>query len=740
MNKRILLLSVLVIAISLATCGSAIAMEANETLPDGIFLHTESPLILSNNQIKALDPENLDVAATVVKSRTLIPLRAISEYFGASVSYDKAANRAIVKYQDKQYIFPINEPKYIVAGQPAKIVKLDTKSLILNNRIMLPFRVISEDILGKKVSYHNGVIAIADQTIDLSQQPELINKVKEKIGTAVKVNSKAELRKAFSESLQWRNDVATDSLDKSSTVQDNQAVKETAGGYAETNVQVAGIDEADIIKTDGKYIYLCASNAIRIVRADANHLSEAATIRLPLTKYVNEIYVDGNRLVILGTKTESGNGNRPFEEAISSKIMPEYHKSFSFMDIYDISNAEKPVFLKSHEMQGSYQSSRKNNDIVYMITSSYIYGDDILPLMKDSVAGNKATAISLNDVMIMPRLPASGYLVVSAVNINNNQKTEVEAIAASGYIFYMNKSSLYVAGSDYNGATSIIKFHLNGTNVGYAGSGMVKGDIINQFAMDEQDGYLRVATSTWENGNYLYVLDDSLNVCGSVAGFAKGERIYSVRYLGDKGYIVTFRTIDPLFVFDLSNPKEPKITGELKVPGFSSYLHPVGEDLILGIGQETVDIYQKDANGKEIVVGTRTGGIKFSLFDVSNMGKPRELANYVLGTTGSYAEALNNHKAVMVDSESKNLAIVGYITTDAKSMEAKQQAIIMNYDQKKLKLKGTLEAPPATAYGSNIPYGGRVLYIDDKLFYIQDNMLVSYNYSTLNLIDKLELQ
>jgi uncharacterized secreted protein with C-terminal beta-propeller domain len=181
--------------------------------------------------------------------------------------------------------------------------------------------------------------------------------------------------------------------------------------------------------------------------------------------------------------------------------------------------------------------------------------------------------------------------------------------------------------------------------VGYAGSGDVPGYLLNQFSMDEYQGNLRVATTVWEkNSNSLFILDPSMNITGSVENLAKGETIYSVRFIKDNGYVVTYRTMDPLFVFDLSDPKKPVLTGELEVPGFSSYLHPIGDDMLLGIGADTYDIYRKDSSGKDVVIGTRQGGIKFSLFDISDKGKPKEISKYVVGDSGTWSEALNNHK------------------------------------------------------------------------------------------------
>lgn len=745
MKSSVLKYVVLIVVLFMAIVGSACAAtQIDQTATqESIFLHTGSPLILSGNQVMALDPDNLDVAATVINSRTLVPLRAISEYFGASVAFDQEKYQAMISYEGKQYIFPINAMQYVVSDKTGqRTIAMDTSSRILNNRTMVPIRVISEDILGKSVSYCDRVIGITEREINLEQQPSLIHTVKEKIGTALKARSVEELQQVLKSSSGLKTEDRQVTGGVAAEKNEAQPSSTSNGSYSETNVQVEGIDEADIAKTDGKYIYLGGNNAVRMIHVENGLMTEGATIRLPLSKYVSELYVDGDRLVIMGNRNEQRGVVPMVGGSKEMERMPWIYptNSFSFVDVYDISNPEKPVFQKSHEMQGNYQTSRKIGDVVYLITNTYVYGDDVFPIKKDTGSGSEINTVALDDIMIMPQYPAPGYLVISAINIKNEDKAEVEAIAATGYVFYMNNHALYIAGTDNSGNTTLSKFEISGTKVGYAGSGKVKGSLLNQFSMDEEEGCLRVATNTWENENALYVLDDSLNVYGAVTGFAPGERIYSVRFFGDKAYVVTFRTIDPLFVFDLSDPTQPKKTGELKVPGFSNYLHPVGENQILGIGQDTFELYRKDEAGNEIVVGVRQGGLKISLFDVSDMGKPKEISKLVIGAAGSYSEALYNHKAVMIDSNKYNLALDVMLVQESEKTQSKQQAIIVNYGKDKLTLKGTLNSTQPIAYGSDIPYGRRVLYVGNVLFYIQDGTLASYQYDTLKPIDALALQ
>jgi uncharacterized secreted protein with C-terminal beta-propeller domain len=665
-------------------------------------------------------------------------MRAVSEYFGAEVAYDQAKKEAVITYNGKQSFFQV------------------TPSMIRDGRAMVPLRAICENVLGKKVSYYDRVIAVADHEIDLETNAKLMADVRAKIGEAVKAGSVRELEKVLTTTDNNRygitvgaplDDIAPAAKVENETAQSTEAAGSAdASSYSTTNVQVEGIDEADIVKTDGKYIYIAGNNVVRIVGADKGDLTDATAIRLATEKNVSEIYIDENKLIILGTRWEN-NGPILYREGPAAdqkiSIMPPYQpaKSFSFADVYDISDPQRPVFLKGHEMEGNYQSSRKNGDIVYLVTNSYPGNGTVFPMMKDTAVSNSEFNMKLDDVMIMPGHPCPGYLIISAINVSNGDKTEVEAITAYGATMYMNDSAMYLAFNDTGASTSIIKFKLEGMKVGYAGSGDVPGYLLNQFSMDEYQGNLRVATTVWEkNSNSLYILDPSMNIMGSVENLAKGETIYSVRFIKDNGYVVTYRTMDPLFVFDLSDPAKPVLTGELEVPGFSSYLHPIGDDLLLGIGADTYDIYRKDSSGKEIVIGTRQGGIKFSLFDISDKGKPKEISKYVVGDSGTWSEALNNHKAIMIDTARENAAIDAYIGYEDGRTGGGQGAVVMNYDGNKLTLKGILGSKDSGVYGNDIPYARRILYIGDELYYVQDSRITSYDYDNLKEIDSLVLQ
>jgi uncharacterized secreted protein with C-terminal beta-propeller domain len=204
-----------------------------------------------------------------------------------------------------------------------------------------------------------------------------------------------------------------------------------------------------------------------------------------------------------------------------------------------------------------------------------------------------------------------------------------------------------------------------------------------------------------------------MNQIGSVENLAPGERIFSVRFMGEMGYVVTFRQVDPLFVLDLSDPENPKVTGELKVPGFSNYLHPISQDVLLGIGQDV------DENTG------RQQGIKLSLFDVSDSGKPREIGNLILGDSGSYAEVLHNHKALMLKPDDDLIAFDATLNiySDKLTREAFNGLLVIKASETG-ELELIKEISNDGIYGD---YVKRPVYIDDILYYVLDDQIRAFN-------------
>ncbi len=746
-------LIIFILLISLVLGGipaSAVALSE-----ESIALHVASPLILHGEEIFPLDSSNPNVVPVIHKDRTLVPLRAISEHFGAEVSYDGTNREAIIKYNGKTYYFPIGKSFYRVeeVTKAVQTIPFDTESLIIQERTMVPLRVIAENILAKKVGYSDRVITIGAKEIDLNETN--VAEIKSKIGQALKVSSAAELEKIIKNYSMptMQRDEAMPMPAPTTPTAEAPAQEGITGGdtksndFSNTNDQVEGVNEADIIKTDGEFIYVATGKSIKIYRANNGKPILTDEIKMTIDEktgeYIQftEMYIDKGRLVILGAKNVFNNWIRPIPETEKPMIAPAVEdrigilpmgKSYTYLGVYSLNSSGKASLMKELEVEGNLLSSRKKDNTVYLVINQYLYsfwGDDngYIPMYRDSVRDNDFEKLPIESIMYYPGRRDQNYLMVAAVDIKDaKEESTIEAFLGSGTQVYMSNEALYVSGQDYNTIwgtiTNITKFSVDGMKIGFAGGGMVEGYLLNQFSMDEYNGNLRVATTNWkrESTNAVYVLDKNLNQIGSVENLAPGETIYSVRFMGDMGYVVTFRQIDPLFVLDLSNPGTPKVVGELKIPGFSNYLHPIGKDTLLGIGQS---IDEKTG---------RQDGIKLSIFDVSDSAKPREINNLILGSSGSYAEVLNNHKALMLNPDDD---MIGF-TAQLSSITGEYQkgyfdgAVILqvkdNGDMKVLK-----QISSDGIYGS---YVNRVIYIGDILYYVQDDLIRSFNMNTFQEI------
>jgi len=590
-----------------------------------------------------------------------------------------------------------------------------------------------------------------------------------------------------------------------------------AADYSTTNVQVAGVDEPDVMKNDGRYIYTITGNKVVIV--DAYPATNAAIVATIDDDYPQDLFVNGNRLVVFGYETVEQPEPLP---GISEPTMPvaermaapdyypyPYYSQKAFIRIYDISDRSAPQLVRNLSYDGSYLNSRMIDDYVYAIISApvqYAEGGVVLPqLVKDdqvfpdvyyvdmplySYSFTNIVSVNVNDDTEEPRnkvflLDSSNALYVSADNIYLTHGKVPDSV----YILEQRVSVLQdVVPGDVNGRISsalasdgtygekeqtieqifgewfrtltpeeqatimqgiqeklvtveeninreyektvIHKISVNNGAIEYVKAGEVVGSPLNQFSMDEYNGYFRIATTThgfWggmlsiaiapgasvgtavqggqgvvgqatqavdiqeeatpstdpeqtandseeqdvpetvvaqrelivpiappvregpRSANNVYVLDGDMNLVGSLENLAPGETIYSARFIADRAYLVTFVKIDPLFVIDLSDPRAPTVLGKLKIPGYSDYLHPYDETHIIGVGKEAIGSEQGNFAWYQ--------GLKLSLFDVSDVENPIEVAKLNIGDRGSDSYALHDHKAFLFDREKELLVI-----------------------------------------------------------------------------------
>jgi inhibitor of cysteine peptidase len=530
--------------------------------------------------------------------------------------------------------------------------------------------------------------------------------------------------------------------------------------HSTTNIQVAGVDEADIVKTDGDYIYLASGNKTIIVRAYPPEQAQIVS-EIELQGTIIGIFINGDRLVVFGEETPYYPLYDVGQEPVEKLYMP-YRPPRTSIKVYDVSDRANPRLQRELSSDGQYVSSRMIGDYAYVVVNEPVYeqqeGEVNLP--KISVGEKEteipATEIYYSDVSDYYYM----YTTIMAINTQNDDQEptyETILLGASSNL-YVSPDNIYLTfpvwgnGVGDSQKTTIHRIHIEGNNIEPVASGEVPGTVLNQFSMDEYDGYFRVATTTHGETprNDVYVLNMALNITGSLTGLAPGETIYSARFMGERCYLVTFRSIDPLFVIDLSNPDAPRVLGYLKVTGYSSYLHPYDENHIIGIGKETVAEREDFAWYQ---------GVKISLFDVSDVSNPVEIGKYIIGDRGTDSPVLWDHKAFLFD-KSRNLMVIpvleakvdesdypGGVPSDAYGRPVWQGAYVLRVSlDAGISLQGrithieNITEPGKEDYYFYSPFSvERSLYIDDVLYTISQAKIKMNSLEDLGYINEVEL-
>jgi inhibitor of cysteine peptidase len=587
---------------------------------------------------------------------------------------------------------------------------------------------------------------------------------------------------------------------------------QTADEYSQTNIQVQGVDEPDIVKNDGEYIYTASGNKVVIVDAyPADGMGIASEIDFG-EDYVSNLFLNDDKLVVFVGHYEYVDSGIRCNDMFSFGVRcGGYSREETRVYVYDISDRENPSKEDEFDFSGNYVDARMIDNYVYLISSKSVYrnylelpyyrinGDEVKIGASDisyirepdeSYVFDTIAAIDIGSGEVNTETYLWGYsnsIYVSADNVyityqkqisqesiidryldevllpalpnkvaneikdvwEDDDKTLSEKESEIGDIFgnYLSEletDEMYNFQSELENKafeffkeiekeqekTVIHRIGVDGLNIEHEAGGEVPGRVLNQFSMDEYDESFRIATTTggWdasENENNVYVLNLDLNAVGKLEGLAKGEQIYSARFMGERAYLVTFRQTDPLFVVDLSVPTEPKVIGELKVTGYSGYLHPYDENYLLGIGMEA------STSG-------RTQGVKVSLFDVSDFENPREVGKYVVEKGWSSSDAVYDAKAVLFDKERNLLVIpVSYNEETSGKWDYWQGAYVFDVDLNGIELKGTITHQNGSEYYSG--YVRRSLFMDDVLYTVSDVKIKANWLSDLSSISEVEL-
>lgn len=469
---------------------------------------------------------------------------------------------------------------------------------------------------------------------------------------------------------------------------DGDAVSEPAADgvdYSDTNIQVDGVDEADIVKTDGKYIYSLFGSAIKIIRADGADTAVVCDLFLDLTSTEEssagalELYLDASNLFVITQQTDWGSEENGWTWKETVNIL-----------VYDVSNPKTPTLKTTLGQDGYYHTSRLTNGVLYLVTDNQIYGigadasaEDVIPCTY--VNGTK-TMLPAESVYLCPSSYDASMTTVGAYDCTKQALIDACSLTGGVNCVYMDADAVYIAQTvneelssepykenqytvtdyKYVSTTDIHRVRIADGKLSPDATAAVDGYLLNQFAMDVYDGMLRVATTTrasaysvfrdeaydfenyvWDESvtsNALTVFDGNLEKLGEVTDLAEGETIYSVRFMGTTAYVVTYESIDPVFTIDLTTPAEPKVQSALELTGVSDYLQGYGEGLLFGFGRAL------DENAS-------SNGLQLCMFDTADAANVKLIDKTVIEDV--YSEALYNHKAILVSVEKNLIAFPG---------------------------------------------------------------------------------
>ncbi|MDP1793691.1 MAG: beta-propeller domain-containing protein [Acidimicrobiales bacterium] len=502
--------------------------------------------------------------------------------------------------------------------------------------------------------------------------------------------------------------------------------------FSGTNVQEVGIDEPDSVKTDGKTIFAISNNKVFATSTGATP-AVVGSIDAPNS---HELMLVGTKLIVIG------NGNL---YAADSRVAAPHQSESSKFSVYDVSNPSAMKFTGAFDVVGAYVSARLVDGVARIAVRSYptlpftyptdgsaeaqaaavahnrdvirqTTADSWLPhFTVTNAAGQTSKSKALatcNDSYRPPSFSGFGMLSVVTFNTDNPSDSHATSVMADGQIVYASAERMYVATNGWDNVenntvepsanTLVHAFDIRDkTDAAYLSSGKVRGTVLNQFSMSERDGLLRIATTDPSGGSqsFMTVLQNNGEAyvpIGQVGGLGHGERIYAVRFIDDAAYVVTFRQVDPLYVVDLSDPTKPTVKGELKITGYSAYLHPIGPGRLLGIGQEAT------TEGRRM-------GVQASIFDVSNPSAPRLVAKNVVGGN-SATNAEYDHHAFLYWAPAK-LAVIPLSIYD--QQQQFNGAIGMRVNDASVDEVGRMQPPAPNGYSPGIE---RNIVIGDRLF------------------------
>ncbi len=492
--------------------------------------------------------------------------------------------------------------------------------------------------------------------------------------------------------------------------EDEQPTAETDSGqtpeYSETNSQYTAVREADVVKTDGKYIYSLnrSSRQIYITAVKGDKLEPVSGVSTG-EGMPHEILVRGDRLAVISV-------------ANASKTI---------IRIYDISDRADPKSIAEKTQSGEYNTVREIGGTIYCTSTCGIaFGkegkdaDIKLPQINGS-------DIDCGNILIPEEAQCACFSIITALDFENGSESDRLAFAGVAANIFAAEGNIYLYGhksANNETHTAVYRIELKNGKIEQNGEAEIPGTVKDQFSLDESEGRLRIATTrsgtdTASRRSNVYTLDENMEVIGTSDDLGIGEFIQSVRYIGDIAYVVTFRHTDPLYAVDLSDPTSLKTLSELKITGYSSFMQSYGEGLLLGVGYEATD-------------SGRVNGAKLTMFDVSDPTGISAVSSIVYEWDEEYttSEAMVNHKALLCNAEK------GLIAMPFEHECGESYAAFFSFNGNTLSEKGRVVLPESS---SGISSYMRVLYIGDYGFFCTDSVIISFGLETLEVSGNIYL-
>ena len=572
--------------------------------------------------------------------------------------------------------------------------------------------------------------------------------------------------------------IQTDGFTAQESSIDSTVTTQSTKEYSTTNIQVENVDEADITKTDGDYIYSLSEDKVIITDVkDETQIKIVAEIDSKNSNTIpSDLILYHDKLIVISEEMKT----------TSSYYYSYNNNNTTMVSVYDISNKEQPKEIKNYQLEQPYYTSRCIDGRLYVISSGYLKeeNDEIVTYYYED---GKQIDPGYKSIKRIKGIDTTDQTILSMLDLNNmNESVKVNSYLMDVQNAYVSENNIYLLEEKYEGSyssapkissifgfygilgasvddneydygtyTYIYKFNLlEDGSIQYDKKAKEKGQTINQFSIDEYEENLRVALYNNE-GSRIVIFNNEMEKIGETEKLAEGEKMYSSRFLGNKAYLVTYKTVDPLFVVDLSNPEKPQVLGELKIPGYSTYLHPYDENHLIGIGMQTEEKIYRDSSGRVTSTAAVITGMKMALFDVTDVNNPIQISDTIIGDSRTTSAILTNHKALLFSKEKQLLAIpVNNYTEDfeIESSSDEYESMVKSYTNYKKQyvsegyfvyninltdgftLKGTITHEKTKSKYSyyNASRLLRGLYIDDNLY------TVSEDYIKVNRLDDLQ--